>query len=92
GIAALASLGLVIAAHVYLTAHPFDWTFITNASQIGPMPAGSDVALIDLLHYVYTGGAISFAVFGLTMLVSGLIVRRNYLRQNPVPQEELDEQ
>ncbi len=91
GIAALASLGLVISAHIYLTAHPFDWTFITNASQIGPMPAGSDVALIDLLHYVYTSGAISFSVFGLTMLVSGLIVRRNYLRQNPLPEEAPDE-
>jgi hypothetical protein len=55
------------------------------------MPAGSDVALIDLLHYVYTGVAIFAAVFGLAWLVSGLIVRRNYLRQNPLPEEAPDE-
>jgi hypothetical protein len=89
GIAALASLGLVMAAHLYLAAHPFDWTFITVASQNAPMPAGSSAALIDLLHSVYTGVALFCAVFGLAMLVSGLVVRRIYLRQNPFSQEEI---
>lgn len=88
GIAALAGLGLVRAAHVYLAAHPYNWSVITIASPIDRMPAGSDVALTDLLHYVYAGAAIFFAVLGLTMLVSGLIVRRNYLRNSPFPKEE----
>ena len=92
GITALLSLGLAVNSFVYLAAQSFDWPIITTASLNDPMPAGSDAALIDLLHYVYTGVAIFAAVFGLAWLVSGLIIRRNYLRQNPVPQEELDEQ
>jgi hypothetical protein len=92
GMAALVSLGLVMAAHFYLAAHPFDWTFIANSGPNDPMPAGSAAALTGLLHYVYTGVAIFAAIHGLAWLVSGLIVRRNYLCQNPVPQEEPDEQ
>jgi hypothetical protein len=88
GMAALASLGLAFTAHFYLAAHAFDWTFITTIGPNDPMPAGSTMALTDLLHYVYMGAAIFFTVQGLAMLVSGLIVRRNYLHQNPVTQEE----
>jgi hypothetical protein len=89
GIAALASLGLFVAARFYLATHPFDWTFITTTGPNDPMPAGSTVALTDLLHYVYMGAAIFFAMQGLAMLVSGLLVRRKYLHQNPVTQEEM---
>jgi hypothetical protein len=92
GIAALASLGLVIASYLYRTAHPFDWTFITNTSQIDLMPAGSNVALMGLFHYVYTGVAIFASVFGLATLISGLFARRDYLRQNPSPAETSNEQ
>ena len=91
GMAALASLGLALAAHFYLAAHPFDWTFIATTGLNDPMPAGLDAALIDLLHYVYRSVAILAAVFGLAWLVSGLVVRRNYLRRNPIPKEKPDE-
>jgi hypothetical protein len=90
GVAVLASLGLAVNSFTYLAAHHFDWTFITNASPMDLLPTGSDVALTDLFHYVYTGAAIFAAVIGLFLLISGLIVRRNYLRQNPVSQEEAD--
>ena len=87
GIAALASLGLVVNSFVYLAAHPVDWRPLF-ASSSGLMPAGLSLALLNLFHSVYQGVAILAAVFGLVMLVSGLIIRRNYLRQNPFPQEE----
>ena len=91
GVAALASIGLAVNSFVYLAAHPVDWRPLF-ASSNGSMPAGSSIALLNLLHSVYQGVALLAAVFGLVMLVSGLIVRRNYLRRNPVPQEEPDEQ
>ena len=87
GLAALASLGLSVAAHFYLAVHPFDWSFIATAGPNDPMPAGAAAALMDLLHYVYAGVALFAAVHGLAWLVSGLTVRRKYLRQNPLPQE-----
>jgi hypothetical protein len=89
GMAALTSLGLVMSAHFYLAVHRFDWTFIANSGPNDPMLAGSAAALTGLLHYVYMGAAIFFAVQGLVMLVSGLVVRRIYLRQNPFSQEEI---
>ena len=88
GMAALASLGLIITAHFYLAAHPFDWTFITSAGPNDSMPVGSNAALMGQAHYIYMAVAIFAAVHGLAWLVSGLIVRRKYIRQNPVPQEE----
>jgi hypothetical protein len=87
GVAALTSLGLVLAARLHLAAQPFDWTFIANSGPNDLMPAGSAAALMGLFHYVYMEAAIFFAVQGLACLVSGLIVRGNYLRQNPAPQE-----
>ena len=92
GMAALASLGLVMAAHFYLIAHPFDWTLIANSGPNDPMPAGAAAALTGLLHYVYMGVAIFMAMQGLVWLVSGMIARRNYLRQNPLPSEASNEQ
>ena len=88
GVAALASLGLFMTTHFYLAAHAFDWIFITSVDPNDPMPAGSNAVLMGQAHYIYMGVAIFAAVHGLAWLVSGLIVRRKYLLQNPVPQEQ----
>jgi hypothetical protein len=88
GMAALASLGLFMAARFYLAAHPFDWTSITTTGPNNPMPAGSNAVLMGQAHYIYMGVAIFAVIHGLAWLVSGLIVRRKYLHQNPLPQEQ----
>jgi hypothetical protein len=87
GMAALTSLGLVLAARFHLAAQPFDWTFIAHSGPNDPMPVGSAAALTGLLHYVYRGAAFFFTVQGLAMLVSGLIVRSSYLRQHHLLQD-----
>ncbi len=93
GVACLASLGLVVFSRLYLVAHPFDWAAIaSNAPINGPIPAGLGAVLVGLFHNIYTGAAIFLAVFGLAMLVSGLVTRRKYLRENPFPQETANEQ
>jgi hypothetical protein len=87
GIAALTSLGLAVASRLYLVAHPFDWAAISTAPE-DPMPAGSGAMLLGLAHNAYTGVAIFLAVLGLAMLVSGLFVRAQFLRSNPIAQAE----
>ena len=48
------------------------------------MPAEAGFALQSLFRSAYSGVAIFAAVLGLALLVSGLIARIRYLRENPI--------
>ena len=45
------------------------------------MPAEAASILLNLFHSVTMGAGIFLSVFGLAMLVSGLITRRQYLAE-----------
>lgn len=90
GIAALASMGLAVNSFIYLTGYPVDWRPLF-ASSSGSIPVGLSLAFINLFHSVYQGVAFFGALIGLAMLVSGLVVRRSYLHQNPLPVGAHDE-
>ncbi len=83
GVAALTSLGLVAVSLPALVKHPFQLSYFPSLSINAQMPAEAASALLNLFHSVTAGAGIFLAVFGLAMLVSGLIVRRQYMVKNP---------
>jgi len=83
GVAALTSLGLVAVSLPALVKHPFQLSYFPSLSINAQMPAEAASALLNLFHSVTAGAGIFMAVFGLAILVSGLIVRRQYMVKNP---------
>jgi hypothetical protein len=83
GVAALTSLGLLSVSLPVLVKNPFKLSYFSSMSINAQMPAEAASALLNLFRNVTTGAGIFLAVFGLAMLVSGLITRRQYLLKNP---------
>ncbi len=92
GVAFVTSVALGLNTLVSQAVHQFDWSRILSTNPFAVQPGEAELALQSLARFVYRGTAILLAVFGLAMLVSGLIVRSKYLRENPLPVSREKEQ
>ena len=84
GVSAVASLGLGIASFIRLLEQPFDISYFPPLTFNAQMPAEAASTLGSLFNFLTIEVGIFFAIFGLALLISGLIVRRRYLKENPL--------
>ena len=84
GVTAIVSAGLAFFTFKTVVVPPVDLSFFASANPSAPMPVEAASALRTLFHSAYQEVAIFASIFGLAMLVSGLIIRRKYLQENPV--------
>ena len=86
GVSALINLGLAAVSGSYLAAHPIDPAFFMAAAT-GPMPAVLSDDLAGFIRSGLIGTGILTVSLGLAAVISGLIARGSYLRQNPGSKE-----
>ena len=84
GVTAMVSAGLAFLTLKTVVFPPVDLSYFGSANLNAPMPVEAASALQTLFHSAYLEVAFFASIFGLALLISGLIARRRYLQENPL--------